>query len=168
MNTYVTADHHFHHSKIMIFCNRPFHNTQQMNAEMIRRWNSTVKPEDQVIHLGDFSFGLKSQRNSIKNQLNGKIFIIRGNHDPPSKYLKRSGFVVCQTPTYKLFNIIFSHQPLPTNQLNGNINVHAHLHDPPQNIDKYHINAGVDFTDFYPVPIEYYIQKAEEILECKN
>ena len=52
-----TSDTHFGHENIIRFCNRPFSNAQEMNAELIRRWRDTV-PEDGIeFHLGDFAHG---------------------------------------------------------------------------------------------------------------
>ena len=52
-----------------------------MNQEIIKRWNSVVSKNDIVYHLGDFAFGNKNFIESIVNQLNGKIYLILGNHD---------------------------------------------------------------------------------------
>lgn len=62
---------------------------QRMNAALIHNWNSRVKPEDTVYHLGDFCTkgnanavpGLRTKAESYEAQLNGKIIHIVGNHD---------------------------------------------------------------------------------------
>ena len=50
-----------------------------MHEVMIDRWNSVVRPNDIIYHLGDFAFG----RHNIKiaERLNGKKRLIMGNHD---------------------------------------------------------------------------------------
>ena len=66
----------------MRWAGRPFETKQQMNEEMIHRWNETVGPEDTVYHLGDFGFhSTASQLNPILSQLNGEIHLVMGNHD---------------------------------------------------------------------------------------
>lgn len=53
-----------------------------MNEAMIADWNSKVGPDDTVYHLGDFSFGKPEPTKAILWRLNGKIRLVRGNHDP--------------------------------------------------------------------------------------
>ena len=51
------SDTHFGHENIIRFCNRPFQNAEEMNAELIRRWRETVPEDGIVFHLGDFAHG---------------------------------------------------------------------------------------------------------------
>lgn len=53
---FFTADPHFGHTNIIRYENRPFASAEEMDQELIRRWNETVSPEDTVYLLGDFSF----------------------------------------------------------------------------------------------------------------
>lgn len=50
-----TSDTHFGHENIIRYCGRPFRNTEEMNAELIRRWRETVPEDGIVFHLGDFA-----------------------------------------------------------------------------------------------------------------
>ena len=60
-NIFFTSDSHFGHENIIRFCKRPFNSVREMNEELIHRWNSKVRPNDIVFHLGDFCWGgLKS------------------------------------------------------------------------------------------------------------
>lgn len=52
-----------------------------MDYKLIENWNKTVPPNGLVFHLGDFSFGSLQQWKSIREQLNGRIILIKGNHD---------------------------------------------------------------------------------------
>ena len=52
---YFTADTHFNHENILDYCRRPYNNIQEMNEALVENWNKTVKKEDTVYHLGDFS-----------------------------------------------------------------------------------------------------------------
>jgi len=79
---FFTADTHFDHANIIKYSNRPYRNVNEMNESIINNWNSIVKPEDTVYHLGDFSFG--NPRKFI-DRLNGKILFIKGSHD---KYIE--------------------------------------------------------------------------------
>jgi calcineurin-like phosphoesterase family protein len=52
-----------------------------MDDKMVENWNSLVKPNDMVFHLGDFCFGSIENWKAIRSRLNGTIRLIRGNHD---------------------------------------------------------------------------------------
>ena len=88
MTTYVnperlwfTSDTHFFHTNIIRYENRRYANVQKMNEHYVRLWNQYVEPGDTVYHLGDFALAPKPLLIEIKNQLNGKIHLIMGNHD---------------------------------------------------------------------------------------
>lgn len=55
MATFFTSDTHFGHTGIIQACNRPFISTEFMDEALIRNWNATVGPNDDVWHLGDFT-----------------------------------------------------------------------------------------------------------------
>lgn len=76
-----TSDTHFGHDNIIKFCNRPFKDANEMNKVLIENWNRVVQPDDIVFHLGDFAFGGSYLWNNMLHALNGKIILIKGNHD---------------------------------------------------------------------------------------
>lgn len=78
---YFTSDTHFNHANIIGFCNRPFRDVNEMNETLIANWNRVVGADDIVFHLGDFCFGNSTEWANILNRLNGKIYLILGNHD---------------------------------------------------------------------------------------
>ncbi len=78
---FFTSDTHFNHTNIIQYCQRPFKSTDEMNEAMIDNWNSVVGEDDTVFHLGDFCLGGAAEWNKILNRLNGKIYLILGNHD---------------------------------------------------------------------------------------
>ena len=78
---FFTSDTHFYHSNIINFCGRPFKSVEVMNETLIANWNSVVGPDDIVFHLGDFCLGGSAEWTNILNRLNGKIYLIVGNHD---------------------------------------------------------------------------------------
>jgi calcineurin-like phosphoesterase family protein len=80
-NIFFTSDTHFGHANIIKYAMRPYENVDQMNEDLIKRWNSVVGPDDIVFHLGDFMFGNINRFWEYRSRLNGKIYLIHGNHD---------------------------------------------------------------------------------------
>ena len=78
---FFTSDSHYGHSRILEFCNRPFKNVEEMNYKLIENWNNKVPADGIVFHLGDFAWGGYPFWKNIREQLNGKIILIKGNHD---------------------------------------------------------------------------------------
>ena len=78
---FFTSDTHFNHTNIIRFCNRPFKDVAHMNETIIANWNSVVGPDDIIFHLGDFCLGDSAEWINVLNRLNGKIYLIAGNHD---------------------------------------------------------------------------------------
>ena len=65
-NIFVISDTHFSHVNILKFknaageLNRPgFDSPDHMNEVIIENWNKTIKSDDIIYHLGDFTFGGK-------------------------------------------------------------------------------------------------------------
>ena len=81
VNLFFTSDTHFWHSNIIKYCNRPFMDIEEMNEEIIKRWNDKIENDDLVFHLGDFAFCGPSQYKTLLERLNGKITLVLGNHD---------------------------------------------------------------------------------------
>lgn len=77
---FFSSDHHANHENIIKFCKRPFENIQEMNQELVRRWNEKVPKDGIVFHLGDFAWGGYNVWKNFREQLNGNIYLIKGNH----------------------------------------------------------------------------------------
>lgn len=76
-----TSDTHFGHANIIKYCARPFESTEEMDAVLIKNWNEVIDPNDKVYHLGDFAWKTVGYWERIREQLNGHIHLIMGNHD---------------------------------------------------------------------------------------
>ena len=82
MKTFFTSDLHFGHSNIIIYDNRPFSSVDEMDLELIKRWNAKVSNEDTVYVIGDMFIGINPDYiYNILDSLNGNIVLIKGNHD---------------------------------------------------------------------------------------
>lgn len=81
MTIFFTSDTHFGHQAILDLCGRPFDNVDDMDAGLIETWNATVTPGDTVYHLGDFCFRASKGPGYYRQQLNGEVHLLVGNHD---------------------------------------------------------------------------------------
>lgn len=86
MTVFFTADTHFGHSNVIRYDKRPFRDVTEMNETLIKNWNRVVGPTDTVYHLGDVSILRPEKTREILYSLNGKIFLIRGNHDKAAEH----------------------------------------------------------------------------------
>ena len=94
---YFTSDMHFGHEAILRYCNRPFANVEEMNQKLIENWNKKVPEDGIVFNLGDFAWGGYPFWKSMREQLNGKIILIKGNHDEKN---------LTQTGAQELFELV--------------------------------------------------------------
>ena len=158
MKRWVISDTHFNHANIIRYCDRPFNSVEQMNEELIKRWNNTVAKDDIVYHLGDFAFGNKEQLASILMRLNGRIRLIMGNHDHKKwkDYLECGCDRVYEGPIILDNWAILSHHPHFVNLQMPYINIYGHVHD-----DSNHTTIGacgacvcVERWDYKPVDLD--------------
>lgn len=168
---FVISDTHFNHGKILKFVdgdNRPiregFDSVEHMNEEMISRWNSVVRPEDKVYHLGDVYFGDAEAADAILKRLNGKKRLIVGNHDRINSPVLLSNFQkIMFWRIFREYGCVLSHVPLHDSTMgeSSNFNVHGHIHQnaPPS---ERHICVCVEHINYTPVLLEDLMQSAHE------
>lgn len=79
---YYIADCHFFHGTLNTKMDkRGFESVESMNEYMIRKWNAKVRHNDEVVIIGDFSWGNAEETNKLLNKLHGRLYLIQGNHD---------------------------------------------------------------------------------------
>ena len=87
---YYIADLHFFHAAMNTKMDqRGFESVEAMNEYMIAQWNKKVRKNDEVVILGDLSWGKAEETNELLRRLKGTLFLIQGNHD---KFLKNKDF----------------------------------------------------------------------------
>jgi len=166
-----TSDTHFNHKNIIEYCKRPFKNVQQMNKVLIENWNKRVKKNDIIYHLGDFAFGNFEKIKKIREKLNGKIYLILGNHDIYLKIHKRKCYLsLFEEITFykelKAYNKKFILFHYPIYEWNGFFkdNVfHLYGHNHRLNFQGLPgaMNVCVDLHKFFPISIEEVIERLE-------
>lgn len=135
---YSISDLHLGHKNIIRYCDRPFSSVEEMDKFIIDSWNKVVTDEDEVYFLGDFCFGRpgKEVSQQYKNRLNGKIHLIRGNHD---KYIDESIFETVQDDLFLNINnkvIYMCHYP-DRNPKYFDLYLYGHVHNKYIHKDKY-------------------------------
>ena len=84
MSIFFTSDCHFGHKKILTMGNgRPFETMEDMESKLIENWNKKILSNDDIVYvLGDMFWNYNSKKiKEILSQLNGKKYLILGNHD---------------------------------------------------------------------------------------
>lgn len=178
MRRWFTADLHLSHANIITYTQRPFASVQEMDAELIRRINATVDPEDELWILGDVALGKIDESLAWVREIRCTPRLISGNHDRcwgghrrPSRvraerqrYLD-AGFATIDDEhdtTIAGVRVTLSHFPFAGDHTDRDRFSHArpadegqwlvcgHVHNAWRQIGR-QINVGVDVRDFTPV-----------------
>ena len=177
---YYISDLHLGHDKLIEYLPKTrghFANADEMNSIIISRWNSTVKHEDIVYFLGDFSVGAPPEKiPGMVASLYGQKHMILGNHDMNKlEWHELAPWVSIQHELYIEDNgrkVWLNHfpygpkwdkrgliRPEPTQPFDIALAGHSH--------DKYFlntagsINVGVDLLDFYPKTLNELLELAK-------
>lgn len=187
---FITSDTHFGHDRGFLYEPRGFSSIEEHDEEVIRRWNETVGPEDTVWHLGDVMLGDNEHGMNCLSRLNGKIIIVPGNHDTPTRlalYEKLANVQVIKPEIpgvtigavsfkYKKYNFYLSHHPTMTSNLEKApylrmhlINLYGHTHQKErfyQDIP-FMFHVGMDSNNCTPVLLDDAIEMMrQETLKC--
>lgn len=174
-SVFLTSDTHFGHAGVCRFtCDdgvtkiRPWTDPDEMDEEMVKRWNETVKPNDKVYHLGDVVINRRCL-NTLR-RLNGDKVLIKGNHDifKLQDYLPHFRDIRAY---HVMNNMILSHVPVhPESFGRFRANIHGHLHQRrvmcevwgEMQIDPRYFNVSVEQTDFRPILFEEVVKRIQE------
>ncbi len=148
-----------------------------MDAALVENWNDTVRPADEIWHLGDVAMGRLAETLEIVRRLHGKKYLVPGNHDgcwsgrkDQHKWTglyEEAGFtllpertaltiggehaLVCHFP-YRGDSNDNDRHPEHRPPDEGAWLLHGHVHDRWQQRDRM-INVGVDVWDYRPVDL---------------
>lgn len=117
MRYYISDLHFFHESLLTKMDKRGFASCEEMHSYMVDRWNRKVRQQDEVVILGDVSMERGKRTSDLLEQLNGRLYLIKGNHDT---YLKDRRFDISRFEWVKDYEelrdnkrkIILSHYPV--------------------------------------------------------
>jgi calcineurin-like phosphoesterase family protein len=131
-----------------------------MDEDLVQKWNSVVKDEDIVYHLGDVYFpgGYKEDDGiwNLLSRLRGRKRLILGNHDDAKnkalqKYFQKIGI----WRMFPEFGLLLTHVPVHESCLGDRtpVNIHGHIHNRAAPSPK-HRCVSVEHTGYTPVNIE--------------
>ena len=185
-----TSDEHFGHRNILKYVparqNLWGDNVDAMTAALIKNFNATVGVDDLTIHMGDFS--MNPSYLWVAGQLNGKHWLVPGNHDHIWPAHKKASKESTHARYNEAFNVVpkqmmvdlighkvlLSHLP-HTGDAHGE-DKHAqyrprddgtpiicgHVHD-AWHTDGNQYNVGVDVNDFKPVHVSTIVEWLESL-----
>lgn len=170
------SDWHYGHANSIAFDNRPFLSVEEMNHELIRRWNDVVDPGDLTYILGDMFWCKTCEALPVLDQLNGQKILVRGNHDRcnDGKFLRKFEKVVDYLEVKDDGRqLVLCHYPIPCfkNHYYGWKHLYGHVHSSfeynmMENVrrqmrdlydkpcDMYNVGAMMPWMDFTPRTFE--------------
>lgn len=179
---WLTSDFHFGHDREFIWKARGFSSINEMNEAILTKYNTLVKPEDDVYVLGDLMLGNPYNIEYIK-QLHGKLHIVLGNHDTNTRakmYCELANVVevnYAMKLDYNKYHFYMSHFPTLTGNLEKEsltqmtLNLYGHTHQKTNfYMDMpflYHV--GMDSHNCTPVLLDNIIKEMHaKVEECKS
>ena len=162
------ADTHFGHQKIIEYCRPQYADTDEMDQDLVYRWNQVVRQQDIVYHMGDVALvGSSDERQryvlDLLCQLHGEIRLVGGNHD--NTWIAEAFDAFYGVRERK--RCLMSHIPIHPAQLEDRfkLNIHGHLHDKEvtcpfhldprmQVTDRRYVCVSVEHTDYAPRPFD--------------
>lgn len=174
------ADWHYDHKNVIHFDNRPFSSIEEMNKELIDRWNKVVSADDVVYILGDMFWCKVHEAIEVMDKLNGQKILIKGNHDRThdskfkNKFVRVADYleiddgdrkvVLCHYPItcfknhfygwYHLYGHV--HNSFEHNMMEKNRDLVVNLYD--RQCEMYNVGAMMPYMDYTPRTLDEIIE----------
>lgn len=162
MTRYLVSDHHFTHSNIIDYCDRPFTSVGQMHDTMLSRFHEVVGPGDVLYHLGDVAMAMRDPEKTGEwlSRLSASAVLVRGNHDSALDpedvdYPVVTGCVL-ESEDRRFY---CTHRPEDAPEWWDGWVLHGHHHDnrpeefPLVRVDERRVNVSVELLDYRPVSL---------------
>lgn len=162
MARYVISDHHFGHTNIIEYCDRPFSTVGEMDTTLLDRHYETIESDALLLHLGDVAMDMQDGRETIEyfQRLDGDL-LIRGNHDvgldPEDAPFPVLDSCVVAHGEYTFY---CTHRPedIPDDWEGWALHGHAHNNDtetyPFVAYDERRVNVSSELLAFRPLSLE--------------
>lgn len=173
IKTWASSDLHFGHGNIIKYSPRSrghFADVNEMNNAIISNFNSVVGDDDVIFLLGDIGFCKPEMTLRFLSMMNGKKFIVFGNHDSKlmdhkdfkDESVRRTVGIIGSDKEHKMTHTVdgvkhrihMFHHPIESWDSKGHGSLHffGHCHTPkeqnkPRNRS---IDVGVDGNDLFP------------------
>ena len=179
MHFYI-SDLHLGDDRIFALCRRPFSSLEDMETNIVEKWNGKVTDNDDVYILGDLGNGSADIITRFFFKVKGRKHLIVGNHDEAFlreysmtglfdsiehiAYINDNGRKVCLCH-YPLMDWFSGHETI--------YQVYGHIHNKTEEngkmyadirhyyTDKLAFNASVDVIGFEPVTLDELIKFKE-------
>lgn len=151
-----TGDPHYGHFNIIKYCKRPFATVEEMDSKLIANHNSVVSPDDDVYILGDIAFSNPAE---YIGRLNGRKFLIRGNHDKHIDECRPRVVWIRDLTQINILGqkIVLCHYAMRVwaNSHHGSWHLYGHSHGTlPDDPNALSLDVGVDCHGYFPVSFE--------------
>ena len=158
--TFITGDTHFGHRRVFEHRRSAFSSLDDMDQTMIRFWNGVVGPKDTVWHVGDFALCGAQRLDEILAALNGRLRLVRGNHDGSIKGSRAKRFEwIGDAATLKLgeHRAELLHYPMEVwrKSHRGACHFHGHSHGSLTTRRPRRLDVGCDRWGYMPKPAEW-------------
>lgn len=178
---FLVSDLHLFHARGFVYKPRGFNDIQSMVDKIVENWNSTVNKNDDVFILGDLMLNNDDLGIEVLKSLNGRLHIIRGNHDTDNrikKFIELDNIVeICDAKyiDYKGYHFYLSHYPTMTGNLENKylkqmlLNIFGHTHSKDEFFEDrpYMYNVACDANNCTPVLLDDIITKMQnKVKEC--
>ena len=159
------ADLHLGHKNMAL--KRGFTTVEQHDEYIIEKWNRVVHKRDITYILGDVT--MEKAEYDILNRLNGRKYIVLGNHDKLGHTRKLLEYVDSVAGMIKYKGVMLTHCPMHPMELEYrfNKNIHGHIHEKLverdftlfgiplfKRVDKRYICVSCEHVDFTPKTLE--------------
>jgi calcineurin-like phosphoesterase family protein len=146
-----------------------------MDAALIRNWNAAVGRSDKVYILGDFTMKPAAAAHAYLSELNGRKYMVRGNHD---RFLDKYGQYMNDFEWVKDYFVlkhegmrfVLFHYPICEWDCfhRGALHLYGHVHNSSASMERIGdiglaFNVGVDCNDFRPVSITDIVSMTERV-----
>lgn len=131
-----------------------FTSVEEMDEHMVDCWNSVVKDDDIVYHLGDVYMN-GNRGTTILPRLKGRKRLVLGNHDNgKDQNLQKHFQKIMMWRMFPEFNCLLTHVPVhESTMFKVEYNLHGHIHQNASPTAR-HINCCVEVQDYTPKHIE--------------